>query len=163
MKRARLMILLLVVILVSPALLFAADWVTQGLQDFRADPVEAFKGGVGAVSGALSSGYNTYIAPTSIGTNLQAISTGLQNINPQTLGAGAVKFATMRYSTFKEGVSFGSDFVSKGSDLVSKYTTAATSVIPNMSAIQTTSFTDWKQNNSFRLEGIKAYDKVIGK
>ncbi len=98
MKRAGSMILLLVIILVSPALLFAADWITQGLQDFNADPFGAIKGGLGAISTGIDSGYKTYISPT-----FSSINTGLQN-NYQTLSAGATKIATIPFSTFQAGV-----------------------------------------------------------
>lgn len=56
MKKISKMIFSLSIILVFPALLFAGDWITQGLQDLTTDPLGAISSGVGTVTGIISSG-----------------------------------------------------------------------------------------------------------
>jgi hypothetical protein len=165
MKKICKMIFSLGIIFVFPALLFAGDWITQGLQDLRTDPVRAISSGVGAVTGAISSGisgtlgavynagydtgavlksgYNTHIAPTLDRMPSLRYTGGTSNWG-QTLGSNLLGINQPLFGTSVNG--------SEGNDLKSNLSTAQ----ENNRAL-----TGWSDNTSPSISGKNAMDLAI--
>jgi hypothetical protein len=164
MKKISKMIFSLSIILVFPALLFAGDWITQGLQDLRTDPIGAIRGGVGAITGtvssrisgtlgaaynagyntgaALRSGYNTHIAPT-LDKIPSLRSVGTSNWG-QTPGFKLLEIQQPLFGASVNG--------SVGNDLKSNLSTAQ----ENNRAL-----TGWSDNTSPSISGKNAMDLAI--
>jgi len=164
MKKISKMIFSLGIILVFPALLFAGDWITQGLQDLTTDPVGAISSGVGAVTGTISSGisgtlgaaynagYNTgAVLKSGYNTHIAPILDKMPALRPVSISnwgqALDRKLTEINQPLFKTSVN-----ESVGNGLKSNLSTAQA----NNRAL-----TGWSDNTSPSLSGKNAMDRAI--